>query len=70
MDGGIMVSRIDIIGQNGNDGDHYDKLENFTICKKCGAEISEKDHGISKDYCANCRTLENEDDTRQLSPAR
>lgn len=58
MDGRVMVSRIDIIGQNGNTGEHYSELEKFTVCKKCGDEISEKDHGISKDYCANCRVLE------------
>ena len=46
------MSRIDIIGQNGNDGDHY---ESFGICVQCGEEIEEYDLQISTTQCHTCR---------------
>jgi len=50
-----MMSRIDVIGQNGNDGDHY---EAFSVCEKCGEEISGGDLQISKTACHQCRAEE------------
>lgn len=46
------MSRIDIIGQNENDGDHY---ETFSVCEKCGDEINGGDLQISKIVCHRCR---------------
>jgi len=46
------MNRIDIIGQNGNDGDHYDA---FSVCVQCGDEIEEYDLQISTTQCHKCR---------------
>lgn len=58
------MSRIDIIGQNGNDGDHY---ESFCVCVICESEISENDIPISATECHRCRA---EEAAKELSRAR
>lgn len=48
-------SRIDLIGQNGNNGEHY-----MYFCKACGTELSDEMLMDSTQFCDGCREEINE----------
>jgi hypothetical protein len=51
--------RIDIIGQNGNDGDHYhvmDRPQTTKCCPTCGNMYLIQLRTLNKKFCPDCST--------------